>query len=326
MEGILVTGGAGFIGSHLCERLLRDGLRVVALDNLDPFYDPEVKRRNLRAAAGSPRFRFVEADIRDGAVLDGILASERIDAVVHLAARAGVRPSLRDPVGYADVNVAGTVSVLDACRRRGVGRFVFGSSSSVYGNNAKVPFSEDDPVDEPVSPYAATKKAGELLVWTYHHLYDLDAACLRFFTVYGPRQRPEMAIHAFARRIAAGDEIEVFGDGSTARDYTYVDDIVEGIVRSIDRCHGYRIWNLGGSRTTTLSDLVDTIARGLGAIPRLRRLPAQPGDVELTWADIARAKGELGWEPTTTLESGIGAFLGWLAAQPAERAGTGEAR
>ena len=326
MEGILVTGGAGFIGSHLCERLLGDGRRVVALDNFDPFYDREVKRRNLEAAARSPRFRFVEGDIRDGAALDGILASERIDAVVHLAARAGVRPSLRDPVGYADVNVTGTVSVLEACRRRGTRRLVFGSSSSVYGNNGKVPFSEDDPVDEPVSPYAATKKAGERLVATYHHLYGLDAACLRFFTVYGPRQRPEMAIHAFARKIAAGEEIEVYGDGSTARDYTYVDDIVEGIVRSLDRCRGHRIWNLGGSRTTKLSDLVEKIARGLGATARVRTLPAQPGDVERTWADIARAKRELEWEPTTDLDAGIGRFLAWLAAQPAERAGTGGAR
>lgn len=326
MDRILVTGGAGFIGSHLAERLLADGARVVSLDNFDPFYDEAVKRRNLERAARESGFRFVEGDIRDATRIEGLLADEDIGAVVHLAARAGVRPSLRDPQGYADVNVNGTVALLEACRRRGVKRFVFGSSSSVYGNNAKVPFAEDDPVDQPISPYAATKKAGELLCWTYHHLYGLDAACLRFFTVFGPRQRPEMAIHAFARKLRAGEEIELFGDGSSARDYTYVDDIIDGIVRALHRCRGYRVWNLGGSRTIALAELVERIARGLGAQPRIRRLPSQPGDVLRTWADIGRARRELDWEPTTDLDAGLARFLEWLGTQRAAGAAATEAR
>lgn len=307
-----MTGGAGFIGSHLAERLLADGRRVIALDNLDPFYDPAVKWRNLRAALRHPAFRFVEADIRDRAALDRLLAEESVECVVHLAARAGVRPSIEDPRGYADVNVTGTAVLFEACRRRGVRRVLFGSSSSVYGNNPKVPFAEADPVDRPVSPYAATKRAGELLAHCYHHLFGFQVACLRLFTVYGPRQRPEMAIHKFTRLLAAGSEVELYGDGSSARDYTYVSDVVEGIVRALDRCHGYHVWNLGGSRTTPLAELVERIAAGLGVEPRVRRLPPQPGDVERTWADIGRARAELGWEPRVGLDQGLASFLAWF--------------
>jgi UDP-glucuronate 4-epimerase len=324
---VLLTGGAGFIGSHLTEALLARGARrVVVLDNFDPFYDPAEKRRNLEAAASHPHFSCIEGDIRDLVLVERLLREERIDCVVHLAARAGVRPSLADPVGYADVNVTGTACVLEACRRAQVRRVIFGSSSSVYGNNRKVPFSEDDAVDDPISPYAATKRAGELLCRTWQGLHGGDVACLRFFTVFGPRQRPEMAIHAFARAIASGEEIELYGDGSSARDYTYVDDIVAGIVRAMERCRGFRIWNLGGSRTTTLSELVDKLGRGLGARPRVRMLAARPGDVERTWADIARARAELDWEPTTDLDAGIARFLTWLAPRLSQRSRAREAQ
>ncbi len=323
MDTILITGGAGFIGSHLAERLLREGRRVVVLDSFDPFYDPGVKRRNLRDAMRHAEFRLVEGDIRDATAIDALFASEPVAAVVHLAARAGVRPSIDDPATYADVNVTGTTRLLEACHRHGVGRFLFGSSSSVYGNNERVPFSEDDRVDRPVSPYAATKQAGEVLCRTYHELYGMEIACLRFFTVFGPRQRPEMAIHAFARRLAAGDEVPMYGDGSSARDYTFIGDIVEGVVRALDRCRSWHVWNLGGSRTTTLSDLVTKIARGLSVVPRVRHLPAQPGDVERTWADIRRAREDLLWEPRTDLDAGLSEFLEWFGSQ---RRGDGAAR
>lgn len=316
MQRILVTGGAGFIGSHLVERLLGEGRRVVVLDNFDSFYDPSVKRANLEAASRHPSFRLVEGDIRDRGVLDGILGAEPLDAVVHLAARAGVRPSIEDPELYASVNLDGTTRLLEACRRRGVPRFLFGSSSSVYGNNEKVPFSESDPVDHPVSPYAATKKAGELLAYTYHHLFGMDVTCLRFFTVYGPRQRPEMAIHKFARLLAQGREVEQYGDGSSARDYTYVSDILDGVVLALDRCRGYRVLNLGGSRTTALRELIAKIAAGLGVEPKVRILPPQPGDVERTWADVGAAKEALGWEPRTGIDRGLERFLEWFRRQP----------
>jgi UDP-glucuronate 4-epimerase len=312
MKRVLVTGGAGFIGSHLVERLLRDGARVDVLDNFDPFYGPEAKERNLAAAGAEPRFRLVRGDIRSPADLDRALAGGPVDVVVHLAAKAGVRPSLADPVGYASVNVDGTVQVLEACRRHGVSRLVFGSSSSVYGNNAKVPFAEDDRVDHPISPYAATKRAGELLCHAHHGVSGLHVACLRFFTVYGPRQRPDLAIHAFARTLLDGGEIAMFGDGASGRDYTYVDDIVEGIVRSMDRCRGFRIWNLGGSAPLPLSEMIRRIAAGLGVEPRIRREPPQPGDVERTWADVSRAREELGWEPTIPFDEGLERFLEWL--------------
>ena len=321
----LVTGGAGFIGSHLIERLLADGRRVVVLDNFDEFYDPAIKRANVAPSLGHERFRLVEGDIRDAAVLEELFAVERPATVVHLAARAGVRPSIEDPVLYSSVNLDGTTRLLEASRRHGTDRFIFGSSSSVYGNNEKAPFSERDPVDRPISPYAATKKAGEVLCHVYHHLCGMRVACLRFFTVYGPRQRPEMAIHKFARLLAGGREIEQYGDGSSARDYTYVTDIVEGLVRCIDRACGYHIWNLGGSRTITLADLVSKLADGLGVDARVRVLPHQPGDVERTWADISLAGRELGWEPRIDIDRGLELFLDWFA-KSAERTANTEKR
>lgn len=312
MAVILVTGGAGFIGSHLVEALLARGDRVVVLDNFDTFYDPRIKRRNIAAAQARPGYRLVEGDIRDAALLDRLFGEEALDAVVHLAARAGVRPSIRQPALYTSVNLVGTTELLEACRRHDVRRFLFGSSSSVYGNNAKVPFSEDDPVDHPISPYAATKKAGEVLCHAHHHLFGISMACLRFFTVYGPRQRPEMAIHKFARLLADGAEIEQYGDGSSARDYTYVDDIIRGLILALDRCEAWHVWNLGGSSTTTLSGLIERIARGLGVEPAVRRLPAQPGDVDRTWADTARAEAELGWSAGIDIDEGIRRFLEWF--------------
>jgi UDP-glucuronate 4-epimerase len=315
MASTLITGGAGFIGSHLAERLLADGRRVVVLDNFDTFYAPDVKRRNVSLAMRSTAYRLVEGDIRNRAALDALLGSERFATVIHLAARAGVRPSIEEPELYTDVNLNGTTTLLEACRRHGVERFLFGSSSSVYGNNPKVPFSEDDPVDHPVSPYAATKKAGELLCHAHHHLYGLKVACLRFFTVYGPRQRPEMAIHKFARLLASGREVEQYGDGSTARDYTYVSDIVEGILRAEERCAGFHVWNLGGSRTITLAALVRKIAAGLGVPPKVRQLPMQPGDVDRTWADVARVERELEWRAAVDIDRGLSLFLEWFRAQ-----------
>lgn len=312
MGAYVVTGGAGFIGSHLVERLLADGHRVVALDNFDPFYDPASKERNLEGPLAHRAFRLERGDIRDPEALDRALDGAAADAVIHLAAKAGVRPSLAGPEGYVSVNLDGTMRVLEACRRHGVGTLLFGSSSSVYGNNPKVPFSEDDPVDRPISPYAATKRAGELLCHAHHHVHGLAVACIRFFTVYGPRQRPDLAIRAFATRMAAGEPIELFGDGTSARDYTHVDDIVEGIVRAAARTTGFRIWNLGGSSPVSLATLVEKLARGLGASPEIRRLPMQPGDVERTWADIARARADLDWEPAIGFDEGLARFLEWF--------------
>ena len=315
MGAILVTGGAGFIGSHLAERLLADGRDVVVLDNFDPFYAEADKLRNLARASASRGFQLVRGDLRNQAELDAAFDARPVSAVVHLAARAGVRPSIEDPMLYASVNLDGTVRLLEACRRRGIDRFVFGSSSSVYGNNVKVPFAEDDPVDHPISPYAATKRAGELLAHTYHHLFEMKVACLRFFTVFGPRQRPDLAIRKFATLLAAGKPLPVFGDGSSGRDYTFVDDIVDGIVRALDRASGFHIWNLGGSHPVLLNDLIAKLARGLARTPELSRLPQQAGDVDRTWADVSRAKRELDWEPVTGFDAGLDSFLKWFASE-----------
>jgi UDP-glucuronate 4-epimerase len=315
MRTILVTGGAGFIGSHLVDRLLDAGDRVVALDDFDDFYAPEDKERNLAGAARHPGFRLVRGDIRDAVAVDHAFSGETVAAVVHLAARAGVRPSIADPELYASVNLDGTVRVLEASRRHRVPTFVFGSSSSVYGDNEKVPFAEDDPVDHPISPYAATKRAGELLAHTYHHLHGIKVACLRFFTVYGPRQRPDLAIHKFARLMADGDPVPVFGDGSSGRDYTYVDDIVEGIVRTVERASAFHIWNLGGSQPVRLDAMIERLARGLRATPRIERRPSQPGDVARTWADVNRARRELDWSPQVAFDDGIDRFLAWFGAE-----------
>ncbi len=311
MSKIVVTGGAGFIGSHLCEALLRDGHVVVALDSFDDFYDPHIKRRNLEAATTNERFTLVEGDIRDEHVVSEVMRDD-VDIVMHLAARAGVRPSIEHPALYADVNVRGTAVLLEACHRYGIKKFIFGSSSSIYGNNKKVPFAESDPVDDPISPYAATKKAGELLCHTYHHLYGMAITCLRLFTVYGPRQRPDLAIYKFARLISADKPIPVFGDGSMMRDFTYIDDIVDGIMRAIQHCQGYRIYNLGESQPVSLSDLITSLEEALGSKAIIDRQPLQPGDVERTYADVTLAGKELGYQPSTDLRTGLARFVKWF--------------
>jgi UDP-glucuronate 4-epimerase len=320
----VVTGGAGFIGSHLCERLVERGHDVVAVDCFDDFYDPAVKRRNVSRLLDDPRFRLAEADVCDPAALAAALSAaggEGADVVVHLAARAGVRPSILHPLLYARVNVEGTASVLEWARSADVGRFVFGSSSSVYGDRPTVPFRESDPVDHPISPYAATKRAGELLCHAHRHLYGASVVCLRFFTVYGPRQRPDLAIHKFARLMAAGRPVPVFGDGSTERDYTYVDDIVQGVEGAIaftgEHPGAFETFNLGESRTTSLSRLVELIAGALGVDPVVERHPPQPGDVPRTFADVSRAREMLGYRPSTAVEEGIPRFVAWLRAETA---------
>ncbi|MBE7507719.1 MAG: GDP-mannose 4,6-dehydratase [Planctomycetia bacterium] len=311
MQTILVTGAAGFIGSHLCERLLADGRRVVGLDSFDSFYDPKIKRANIAGCLTNSNFRLVEGDIRDAEVVAAALKG--CDLVVHLAARAGVRPSIEDPLLYQDVNVRGTNVILETMRKLGMKKLVFASSSSVYGNIKKVPFSETDVVDNPISPYAATKKAGELICHAYHHLFGMDITCLRFFTVYGARQRPDLAIHKFAKLILAGKSIPVFGDGSMMRDHTYIDDIIAGVVAAIDHCGGYKIYNLGESRPVSLSDLIAAIERAVGKKAMIERLPLQPGDVHQTYADVSRAKAELGYEPSTEIEAGLAKFAQWLS-------------
>jgi len=315
MAHVLVTGGAGFIGSHLCQRLLAGGHRVVALDNFDPFYDPVLKRDNVQEIYKSDDrgiFRFVEGDIRNRADLENVFREYSPDLVVHLAARAGVRPSIRDPLLYEDVNVRGTLQLLEQCRTHGVTRLIFGSSSSVYGTNPKIPFAETDPLVSMISPYAVTKRSGELLCYTYHHLYGLNIYCLRFFTVYGPRQRPEMAIHKFARLIYQGDTVPLFGDGSSSRDYTYIDDIIDGILSAMERIRGYDIFNLGGSRTVPLTILISLLEEALGKKAQIEFLPEQPGDVPITYAELSKAQQSLGYRPRVLIEDGIERFVQWF--------------
>jgi len=308
---VFVTGAAGFIGSHVAEALLRRGYRVFGLDNFDPFYDRRFKEGNLAALARHPGFFFAEGDIRDAAALARWGAGERADALIHLAAKAGVRPSLADPAGYADVNVTGTARVLCWARDRGVARVLFASSSSVYGTRDRIPFSEEDPVDAPASPYAATKVAGELLCRTFCTLYGMNIAALRFFTVYGPRQRPEMAIHRFTRLLFEGREIVLFGDGTARRDYTYITDIVDGVLGALSAPGGFRVYNLGGSQPTTLARLVDLLEEAAGLSARRVFAPPQPGDVPVTCADVSRARAEIGYAPKVPLEEGIRRFVAW---------------
>ena len=314
MATILVTGGAGFIGSHVTEALQARGDRAVVFDDFNPFYDPAIKRRNAAALARAGA-EIVEGDLRRRDDVDRAFRIANADAVIHLAAMAGVRPSIENPGLYVEVNLGGTTNVLDAAVAAGVKRVLFASSSSVYGNNPKTPFSEDDRVDDPISPYAATKKAGELLCHAYAHLHGIAITCLRFFTVYGPRQRPDLAIHKFAKLIRAGKPLPFFGDGSTRRDYTYVDDIVQGVVRALDRAAGYRIYNLGESQTISLSELVAALERTLGRKAVLDRKPEQQGDVKITYADVSRAKRELGYDPRTPLDQGLARFAAWLDAE-----------
>jgi UDP-glucuronate 4-epimerase len=307
----LITGVAGFIGSHLSERLLADGWAVVGIDNFDDFYDPQIKRRNISECRKNKNFQLVEADIRDGDAMDKA-AGEDVQIIVHLAAMAGVRPSIAQPLLYADVNINGTMVLLEAAKKHKINKFFFGSSSSVYGNNTKVPFSEDDSVDFPISPYAATKKAGELICHTYHHLCGMSITCLRFFTVYGPRQRPDLAIHKFAKLIEQDKPIPVYGDGSMMRDFTYIDDIVSGIVAAMGRCDGFNIYNLGESEPITVNDLIAEIEKALGKkAAREYQLP-QPGDVERTYADITKAARDLGYNPSTSIRAGLEKFTVWL--------------
>jgi len=309
----LVTGGAGFIGSHVCERLLHDGHRVWAFDDLNPFYDPQIKRRNLRdiQALAKP-FEFIHGNITDPAALAEIFSAVKFDQVIHLAARAGVRPSLEQPALYQRVNVEGTVNVLEAARKNGVKKITLASSSSVYGLNARVPFSEGDPVFSAISPYAASKLACESLGHVWHHLYQMDVVMLRFFTVYGPRQRPDLAVHKFAQLIAAGRPIPVFGDGSTARDYTYVTDTLDGIIACTQKEFGFEVFNLGESQTVKLNYLIELIEAALGKKAVIDRQPMQPGDVPITFADISRARARLGYQPQVKIEHGIKLFAEWF--------------
>ena len=309
----LVTGGAGFIGSHVCERLLLSGHAVWALDDLNSFYDPALKQRNLRAVhALAKPFQFIQGDLLDRPLLDNLIGTVKFDQIIHLAARAGVRPSLEQPALYQRVNVEGTVNILETARFHSVKKLVLASSSSVYGINSKVPFLEADPIFHAISPYAASKLACEALGHVYHHVYGLDIVMLRFFTVYGPRQRPDLAIYKFAGLIQAGKPIPVFGDGSTARDYTYVDDILAGILACTQKEFGYEIFNLGESETVKLNRLIELLESALGKKAIIDRQPPQPGDVPLTCADISKARGMLGYNPQTRIEQGLPLFVDWF--------------
>jgi UDP-glucuronate 4-epimerase len=312
MVKILVTGIAGFIGSNLGEHLIKGDVKLIGIDNFDPFYDRQVKENNLNILNRSSNFIFFEGDICNVSFLNTILNNEKPDLVIHLAAKAGVRPSILNPSEYYNTNVIGTLNLLEAMKTAGCKRMIFGSSSSIYGNNKKVPFSEKDNVDNPISPYAATKKAGELLCHTYHHLYNFDINCLRFFTVYGPRQRPDLAIHKFTRYILEGKPLPFYGDGDTARDYTYIDDILHGIMHAVDNLNGFNIINLGESNTITLSKLVSVLETEIGKKAILEKLPMQPGDVEITYADISKAKQLIGYNPTFSFEDGIKEFVKWF--------------
>ncbi|MHB8521261.1 MAG: SDR family NAD(P)-dependent oxidoreductase [Limisphaerales bacterium] len=309
----LVTGGAGFIGSHVCERLLRSGHAVWAFDDLNAFYSPALKQHNLGElqALGLP-FHFVRGDLTDRRALDQLLGGVRFDQIIHLAARAGVRPSLEEPALYQRVNVEGTVNLLEAARLNGVQKIIIASSSSVYGVNSKVPFNEADPIFQAISPYAASKLACEALGHVYHHVYGLEVVMLRFFTVYGPRQRPDLAIHKFARLISAHQAIPVFGDGSTARDYTYITDTVDGVIACTQQRFGYEIINLGESQTVKLSNLIALLEKALGTKAVIDRQPRQPGDVPITYADISKARRLLGYQPRIRIEEGLPLFVEWF--------------
>ena len=314
MRSILITGGAGFIGSHLINRLLSEGgWQITVIDDFNDFYDPAIKRAAVAPHRSNPNFKLIEADIRNYDALTQAFIGSSFDCIVHFAARAGVRPSLINPQLYVETNINGTMNLLELARAHHVRQFVFGSSSSVYGTNAKVPFSEDDPIFRPISPYAATKAGGELLCHTYSHLYGMHMVCLRFFTVYGARQRPDLAIHKFAKLIAAGKPIPVFGDGTTRRDYTYIDDIIAGVRAAIDYdASKYEIINLGESRTVELRELISLLEKALGKNAQIDRQPMQPGDVPQTFADIGKARRLLKYDPQTQIEDGIRKFVEWF--------------
>jgi UDP-glucuronate 4-epimerase len=309
---VLVTGAAGFIGSTLADRLLAEGREVVGLDSFDPFYSELQKRDNLRGALASPRFRLVRGDVRDAQAVARLFAEHAFDGVVHLAALAGVRPSLERPAEYASVNVHGTAVVLEAACRAGAPRVVLASSSSVYGERSDGPFRESDPVARPVSPYAATKRAAELIAHAFHHAHGLPVCCARIFTAYGPRQRPDLAIRKFAERMLAGLPLPVYGDGSSLRDFTYVDDLVDGLVRALDRARGYSILNFGAGRKVTVNELIKLLEQTLEVPAIVDWQPPQPGDVPRTWADVSAAAAAVGYAPRVGLEEGLGRFADWL--------------
>jgi UDP-glucuronate 4-epimerase len=314
MKSILITGGAGFIGSHLVDCLMAEGgWRITVVDDFNDFYAPAIKRENVRVRLANANFKLVEADIRNHEALAQAFGDKAFDCIVHLAARAGVRPSLKEPRLYVETNIDGTLNLLELARTHGVRQFVFGSSSSVYGLNSKVPFSEDDPIFNPISPYAATKAAGELICHAYAHLYDMRIVCLRFFTVYGARQRPDLAIHKFAKLISDGKPIPVFGDGTTRRDYTYIDDIIAGVRAAIDYDQSnYEVINLGESRTVELRELITLLEKELDRHAEIDRQPPQPGDVPQTFADITKARRLLGYNPRTQIEEGMEKFVEWF--------------
>lgn len=313
MEKIFITGGAGFIGSHLCETLLREGFDVICFDNFDSFYDPNIKIKNVEKITSlfPNNFEVIPGDIRNPEHIKEIFNKERIDRVVHLAAMAGVRPSIKNPLLYQDVNIRGTIVLLEACREFGIKNFIFASSSSVYGENQRIPFSEKDLDIQPISPYGVTKRAGELICYTYNQLFGMNIACLRIFTAYGPRQRPEMAIHKFTRLIDMGEKIPIYGDGSSRRDYTYIDDLIDGILKVIYYHKGYEIYNLGESQTTSLKELVHLIEDAFGKKAYIEMLEPQPGDVSVTYADISKAEKMLGYRPKVKIEEGIKRFVEW---------------
>jgi len=308
---ILVTGGAGFIGSHLVDKLLAMNQKVICIDNFDPFYDPEIKKKNIEHNLENKNFVLEKEDIRNEKKLEEIFKMYDIDKIIHLAARAGVRPSIRDPLLYENVNIKGTLNLLELCKKYQIKNFIFGSSSSVYGINSKVPFSEDDPISFPISPYATSKRSCELFCFTYSHLYNIPVTCLRFFTVYGPRQRPEMAIHKFTRLISQGKTIEMYGDGTSKRDYTYIDDIINGIISALNKKFDFEVINLGNSEIVELRYLISLIEKNLGKKAKIKQLSEQPGDVPITYADITKAKKLLNYEPKVKIEEGIEKFVEW---------------
>lgn len=312
MKNIIVSGVAGFIGSNLVDDLLRKGLNVMGIDNFDSFYSRNIKEINISNALKFKSFDFREGDIRDMKFLDRCFYDFRPDIIIHLAAKAGVRPSIKDPASYYDVNVNGTLNMLEAMRKNKIGRMLFASSSSVYGNNKKIPFAESDNVDFPVSPYAASKKACELLCHTYHHLFDMDIFCLRFFTVYGPRQRPDLAINKFTRALLNDEPITLFGDGSSSRDYTHISDIIQGIEQAMENLKGFGIFNLGESNAISLKELVALLENSTGKKADIKYLPMQDGDVLRTFADISRAKSVLGYNPVVNIADGIRNYVEWL--------------
>jgi UDP-glucuronate 4-epimerase len=308
---ILVTGGAGFIGSNLCEKLAGAGEKIICIDNFNDYYNPKIKEENLRNLEGRANFILYRMDILDREKLKEVFTKHRFDMVIHLAARAGVRPSISNASLYEAVNVQGTINILECCRKYGIGKLIFASSSSVYGGNKKIPFSEDDIVDRPISPYAATKKAGELICYTYSHLFNISVYCYRFFTVYGPRQRPEMAIHKFTRLITEEKPIEIFGDGTSSRDYTYVEDIVDVISSNLENVKGYEIINLGNSNPVKVTELIKFIEKAANKKAQVKYASVQAGDVPVTYADILKAKKMLKYNPKTRIEEGINKFTAW---------------